>query len=464
MRSSFFGLTVASQALAAQQQALEVSSHNVANANTPGYSRQRAELVASPPYSYPGRGASALAGQQGTGAEVARISRLRDAFTDHQIRGEQARLGDAQTRSETLQRIEVVFDEPTERGLNSALARFWNAWHDLASQPETYALRANLIEEARGLTGVLKHQYQQVKTTQTDLNHQVRLQVTAVNDLAHRIADLNAQVVPLQAIGHEPNDLRDQRDQLLTELAQIVRVTSREQPNGQIQVWIQGQPIVAGDQVTEVATGLDSAGMTTVRWADGDRFDPGGGKLAALLDLRDRDLPGRLAALDQLATGLIAGVNAVHRTGYGLDNSTGLDFFTGTGVADLAVAPSVSGTPSKIAAAGQPGAAGDGSRALQIARLSQSAIVNGATMADAYQSFIARLSVDTRQAESLRQQQAATVDHLERRQRALSGVSLDEEAAQAVQLLHAYQAAARMITTIDEMLDTLINRTGVTGR
>lgn len=464
MPSAFFGLDVALRALRAQQKAVDVTSHNIANANTPGYSRQVASMTTTSPYTVPAMGRDPSAGQLGTGVVVASVSRARDSFVDYQLRNELSAQGQWEAARDSLKQVEAIFNEPSTSGLNTLLGRFWQSWQELANSPTDAAVRANLIEQANALATAITYNYQQMRQLQQDLDRQIGLTVEEINTIAARLATLNAQVAQVELTGQRANDLADQRDLLLDQLTKLTRVTTAVSPNGMVQVFLGNRLLVDGTTAHSLRVAPVGPGsFYEVQWANGDPTSVSGGKLKGLLDQRDVALPQFMADLDGLAADLIDAVNGVHSAGFGLDDpgpaSPGRSFFSGSGAADIAVAVEVATDPRKIAAAAQPNAPGDGSQALALAEALKTSGLDGK-----YQSLVAKLGVQVRAAAETVDNQNVLVRHLRRRREALSGVSLDEETVNMLKYQQAYEAAARVITAVDQMLDTLINRTGVVGR
>lgn len=475
MWGTFGSIEIALRALQAQRLALNVIGHNIANANTPGYSRQTARLETTPPYPWPGLTQSAGAGQIGTGVAVAGIDRLRDAFTDLQLRQQYSLAGYYTVLADGYAQVEAVFNEPSDSSLNQQLGRFWNAWQELASSPQDTSIRTSVIQSAESLASLFNRMVGQLRQLQRDLDFRVGSKVGEINELADRIARLNVQIGQIRGTGQNPNDLLDQRDQLIDRLSQIVRVAYVEDSNGQVTIYIGGRMLVHNEQAFRLSTAPGPGGFAVPVWADdGTPVNVGAGgapagELAALMDLRDTVIPAKINELNSLAAALAGAVNAVHQTGYGLDGSTGLDFFVftaGDEAATLAVNPAVAADPLKIAAAQSPSAPGDGRNALAVAQVQYQQLMlgNTATLGEYYQQVVGRLGLEARQAGDQKANQEVVQNYLEARRDSFSGVSLDEEAGRMVLYQRAFEAAARTLTVLDELLDQLINRTGIVGR
>jgi flagellar hook-associated protein 1 FlgK len=466
--SPWFGLDIGLSALRAAQTMMDVAAHNTANANTDGYSRQRAQLVAAPPYTYPAFNRAGF-GQLGTGVSVAAIIRVRDAFLDLQLRGQVSLAGYWDVRRDQLSQVESILAEPTDSGIGSNLNRFWGAWEDVAADPTSTAARAALVETAATLAGAFNQTARQLTGLVASLDGAVGNQVSQVNDLASRIAALNAQIQRVVVSGDRANDLEDQRDALLEQLSAIVPLSAQREADGTVTVLVGGVDLVNHDRARTMATTTDAAGHLVPSWPWGDPVALGQGQLGALVELRDQVVPGYLARLNALARDLATAVNALHQSGYDAAGNPGLAFWVftpGSEAATLAVNPALVADPAKVAAASAPNQPGNGATAAAIADLRAATIASGGTqtVSDAYAGLVGLVGADARQATEMAANQELVVDHLRTRRESISGVSLDEEAADMIRFQHAYQAAARVITTVDELLDTLINRTGLVGR
>ncbi|NLN06544.1 MAG: flagellar hook-associated protein FlgK, partial [Firmicutes bacterium] len=224
--STFFGLNIARLGMQAQLKALEVTSHNIANANTPGFSRQTAHMIPTAGVSY------AKKGMLGSGVIVDEIKRIRDSFLDRQVRHEMQTLGQWQARSSYLSQVEQVFLEPSESGLNSVISTFFDSWQELSLNPESSSARSALIENANFLLNSIKHTYNSLTTIRDDITVNIELKVSEINSLARQISDLNQQIVRLSARNDHPNDLMDRRDLLIEQLAKIINFSTIENPNG----------------------------------------------------------------------------------------------------------------------------------------------------------------------------------------------------------------------------------------
>jgi flagellar hook-associated protein 1 FlgK len=454
--SSFYGLQTSLRGLLAQQRLLDTTGHNIANAATKGYSRQEATLVASPALQIPAGGIAGGSGAHlGSGVDVQQYRRIRDQFVDLQFRGQNTNLGEWAARAKALDSAELTLAEPGENGINEQLSRFWDAWANLANaNADPAAAKQALIEQANGLADAFKTVRAQIQLIQTqsyaeyaDLARPVAPGDPGgeVAQVSREIAGLNDTIRRFITSGDSPNDLLDRRDQLLDKLSEFGQISVEEQADGTLNVSFVDK--AAPGTTYPVVTGVDST------WAGppaGDAWSPGG-RFGGLLDAAKPGgtLDGYLTAIDAVATSLATTVN----TAYG-----GTFFETGPGAAaaTLRVETSLDANPNLVVA----GTGGSGSRdiALAVSQLRDSPAVDGN-----YRAFVARIGSDVR--EAVRQEANAQMltDAVENRRQSVSGVSMDEEMSNLVRFQRSYQASARAMSTMDEMLDVLINRTGRVG-
>ena len=469
MASTFFGLNVALSGVVTQQRALNTVSHNLTNATTPGYSRQRVEMSAANPFPYPAVNMPVGPGQLGTGVVATQYARLRDQFADLSFRGATSDLGQYEAKADSLGNIDTIIDEPGNTGLTHLLSAFWSSWQALSVNPDSAAsreaVRAAGVSLAQGFNDLDK----QVLASQTDANTRITLGVNRVNELAGQVNELNKQIAMVVAVGQEPNDLRDQRDQLLDQLAGFTDVTvSQPTLNGKVSVAIGSQLLIDSGTDTVNALAVSGAGAATV---NGVATTITSGSLRGQIDIRDTIVGGPggyLAQLDALAAAVAGSVNARHAAGFGLDGSTGNAFFAGATAATLAISAPVAASVDAIAAsdtAGNlPGGSDNAVAMAQLQFLVQAIGTSTTTLDGFYQQMVAKVGVDTDQADRMTQVQKGVLEAATTRRSETSGVNLDEEMSDMVRFQKGYNAAARMVTTVDEMFDTIISRMGLVGR
>ena len=452
------GLYTALSGMNAQKRILDVTAHNVANVSTPGYHRQRVNLEPAGVTSV----SAVFAGQtQGTGGvKVVSVERVLDALAESRLLRESAMQSYTALTSTTLDRIEQAFPEPSDLGIAAQLDDFWAGWSDLSTHPDDLANRTQLLERTSTVIDALRRASVELDSIEQSSRDSVVRLATDINDIAGRIASLNRTIVG-SATG--ANDLLDQRDQLVTQLAQLSGAVSRPAEGGQIDVYIGGRILVSGPSTQTV----DGTGGQ-LRWSsDAATVTASSSTAAALRETIDDTIPRYRLALDGVARSLVENVNAVHATGYDLTGTTGRNFFDPGGLtaATISLSTDVAGQPDHIAAAAPgPGPGLPGRLDGELAR-SMASLAGAPNGPDArYRSMVSTLGVEVRTAVRRDEIQGQLVQAAANRADSVGGVSIDEEMANMMSAQRAFEAAARVLTAVDEMISTLIQRTGVVGR
>ena len=455
---SFGTLGIGASGLTAAQKAMEVTAHNIANVNTEGYSRQRAELTTTTPrVGTVGRSGS---GMFGTGVQVAELIRIRNQLTDTAWRTERATQSSWSARSDFLSRAEQILG-PVDGGANEALSSFWAAWDQLSLYPDGLAARQGVIEAGNFLSRWLSTAATQVDGLSTEVQADMTQTVEEVNRLAEQVGHLNAAIFDALNASNAPNDLMDERDRVVDRIVELTGGRVRYEPDGRIDITVGNHSLVDGEHIDKMA--VSSSSPLGVTWvADGTSVVPSG-RMGGLLGLANVDLPAIRTRLDEIATGLRDTVNAAHTAGFDQDGNPGIAFFVGTDAETLGVNPAL-GSRQVAAAATAAGAPADGGNALTMAGLRSAAAVGAETVGDALRAFAGRLGSLAATAASNESASAAVTASLTRERAEVSSVSLDEELANMVRYQRAYEASARVITVVDEMLDKLVNHTGLVGR
>lgn len=429
------GLQTALSGLLANQAALDVAGHNVANAQTPGYSRETAVMETNPPLVIaalsPTNGEGA---RLGTGVGVQTITRIRNAFLDAQFRSESGALGEASTGAEVLGQVQGALNEPSTSGLSTQLSTFWTAWSDLANSPSNAAAREGVITAGKDLASTLNQLSAQIETAsgEASARYEAITGVTGeVRGDAEEIASLNNQIRIAQGSGQQPNELLDRRDQLLDNLSKLAQVSVTEQEDGMMTVSFgnAAQPLVEG---------------STVHWPQA-LTSAAGGQLGALLSLAapTGPLAGYKSSLDEVAAGLIESVNALQPQ---------QPFFSGNTAGTIAVV--TTGAQIQTGPEGEPGA---NNLALGIANL------RGGSADQRWSAFVTDVGSGVQSARQREVGAQAMVSAVEERRQSVSGVSTDEEMTQLMTFQRGYEASARVLTAMDQALETLIEHTGTAG-
>ncbi|MGE3910322.1 MAG: flagellar hook-associated protein FlgK [Chloroflexota bacterium] len=472
MTSAFFGLDMALRALQAQQTGIDVTSHNVANANTDGFSRQNVKIEATEPFAMPGLNRPTTAGQLGTGSIAADIQRARDMFLDAQYRTESGGLKNAEARQDALEQVEVVLDEPQGVGLNALFNDYYRVWNELSNDPSDLPVRTTVVQQTLSLTQAFNRIAGQLSSIRTGLDGEVSTDVNEVNDITDQILQINNVIVQVELTGQTANDFRDRRDALVDRLSELVQVTVNENADGSMNVLMGAQVLVNGATSKTNLFTVPNAGNSNyvdiTYGSGGPAATVGTAEIAGKLMARDTNVPSYQTQLDTIAANMISAMNTLHATGFDLNGVAGIPFFTGTDASTIAVNAAIVADPKLIAASDTSGATGNNEVVLDILKLRTSMnpplAAGTPTSEAAYNSLVAGLGIDNRTARNQVDTQDALVGLLDRRRQSLSGVSLDEEATNLLRYQRAYEAAARVMTSYDEMLDKLINGTGVVGR
>lgn len=449
MTSSFSGLTNALAALNVQRYGMEVTGQNIANANTPGYTRQRAELAAVGPAT----GVSALyATQHPNGSvTVSGTTRLNDPMIDVRARTEHGDNGYRQTTATVLSAAETLFDEPSDHGLAEQLNDFWNSWASVANNPGDLAARNVVLQKAAALASSLNQSSTNLDRLSQSIGQQATAATVEINTAATALAQLNGNIAVATASGTNTNALADQRDQLLLKLADLTGAQTTILADGTASVSVGGQSLVSSTTASTLS--LSPSNQILV---GGTPAGPAGGSLQGLVDSLSTALPAYTAQLDAVAAALAGTVNASQSAGYDLAGNPGGPLFTGSSAATLSVAVT---DPAKLAASGTPGGNLDGSAALAMSQLGSSN--SGADAA--YRSLIGTLATDVQRAVQQASVQQAVTNSVDELAQSSAGVSFDEETTNLLTFQRAYQASSRVMTTVDEVLDTLISHTGRVG-
>jgi flagellar hook-associated protein 1 FlgK len=622
MPSTFMGIEIGKRSLIGHTLGLNTIGHNLSNASVEGYSRQRVEMRASDPIYMPGLNRELYPGQLGQGMEVSRIERVRDLLLEGRIVNESAGQGYWGARDKYVLLLEQIYNEPTEVSVRSMMDRFWEAWQELSLNPTEVGARTAVLQRGQALIDAIHGRYFRLKDTRDMIEGDVLAVVEQVNDLGREIAALNEQIIKIEALGDNPNDLYDRRDLLAGRLAELVDITVGTQDPDEYVIYTGGRHLVQGRHHEELIPVPDPANdsYSRILWAGtGDLLELRGGKLAGLLELRDADARGEIQKLDLATVTFIDLVNEIHSRSYGLNGTTGNDFFveypfinnlagnydrngdgvvdssyiyringtnsldpkeqvglrgtmilpgavdpvlvdyfptdtvqdiifrintsgaevaarlnregqltiTGVPAADTAnpdfvirhledtgqllagyagmlqasgpagafdwgrpdavlglvaesrfavapqahpagwieVNPALSRDPLSVASALEPGgeAFGDGSAALAIANLRTQGVMLGASGSfdEYFSAVVTDIGLRGEIAQNALQTQELVLKELRDMRESLSGVNIDEELANMIKYQHGYSAAARFVTEVDRMLDTIINRMAV---
>jgi flagellar hook-associated protein 1 FlgK len=456
-------LSIARTGLAASQKAIDVSAHNIANATTEGYTRQRVDLRPKTPLRL-------ADGIYGTGVSVRDVERLRDSFLDTSFRRESSSGSRYEARNQVLVRLEGLMAEPGDDGLGAALDGFFSGFSELASNPTSPTLRTLVVAEAQTVTREFHRLSEGIDSLREEAEDRLSSGIDRVNDLVESIADLNRQVVTAEADGFTAGDLRDQRDLALDELAELVAITSSERADGSVGVHLAGISVADSTTFRHLEVAVAPGGEVQVRAQGSTRSLDVGGSLAGYADVLNTDLPETRAALDRIAAELVAQVNAVHTTGVPPDGTTDpadLLFFSappgGVRASNIEVAPDRVADPTSVVAGTgsaldeyRPGA-NDVALAIAGLRDADLAALGGASLRGFHGALVSDVGQAVRFSDDSASVHRSLAEQSSLRRQSVSGVSTDEELVNLIQFQAAYGAAARVVTVADEMMQTLLS-------
>ncbi len=337
MPSTFMGLEIGKRGLMSHQQALHVTGHNISNADSREYSRQRVVITAADPLYLPSLNRSNTPGNIGQGAVVQEVQRVRDNFIDDRIVAEKNTMGFWNTRNEFIRQVEMVYNEPSEDSIRGRLDDLWRAWEELSVHPEERSTREVVKEKAIGLTNEIRSAYSQLRELRLNANNQIAQRVERINTLSYNIRDLNERILKSQALGDNPNDLMDRRDALIEELSQIADISVGRSDRDEMIVYLGAENLIQGEVVRPLQTVMDpeNDGMLRVVWRDTGRdITNRGGELGALVEIRDRVIRENINDVNAFAINLMDLTNEVHRDGFGRQGETDQEFFTHVPVSD----------------------------------------------------------------------------------------------------------------------------------
>jgi len=528
MRSTFMGLEIAKRGMFTQQSALHTTGNNIANANTPGYTRQRVNFQATESYPSLGLNRPTIPGQIGTGVEAGSVQRIRESYLDGQYRSENNKLGYWESRANALEKMEEIMNEPSDTGLSKTIDQFWKALQDLALDPTNSGARAVVKERGIAVAETFNYLSTSLTSVQDDLKGELDVSVKEINSIANQLNNINKQIASIEPNGYLPNNLYDERDALLDKLSSLANIKVSYQKSGGNSL-----EIAEGSVTVEI---VDSNGKSLGTLVDGSQKKTNElavnynktnglvesvnigskelpvkefnslGKISSLIDsygytyesngkmVEEGLYPEMLGMLDTMAYSFAEEFNKVHRSGWSLNDfdsnnepleHTEINFYSfgrkadGTdalltrdnikGAASLiTISKAIEESTDNIAAAypdnGQPVQIGDGKNAIKLAEVKNQTFSIGGkstTLQNYYEGLIGGMAVNAQEAERLTSNSSVLRDSVDQRRQSVSAVSLDEEMTNMIQFQHAYNAAARMITLQDELLDTIINRMGV---
>jgi flagellar hook-associated protein 1 len=446
-------LNLARRALDAQQVGMSVTSHNIANASTLGYSRQRADFTTTPPEQMP-------YGYLGTGVMVSHIGRLRDAFVDRSIRGANDTYGFSTSQNTVLSQVEAMVNEPSDSFIGSLLGKFFSSFQDLSNHPEETSSRNAVVQSATLLSGQMNQLSANLRQLRSDMASDVQTKVTRINQLTDEISKLDIQIVDQTTRGTDPSDLKDERDLRIEELSKLANTYVSEDSNGSVMVSIGGTVVASRGGSVTLGMQMTAGNMSIIATGTGNTVNVNGGEIGGVIEAHNTRIPAYQTRLDDIAAALITRVNALHAAGFGLGTppSTGTAFFTGTDASSIAVNAAVVSDPNLVAASGD-GSSGSNTVALAIAGVELEKLLagNSQTLGEHFAGMVSDIGSRINGTANTQSTQEFVLQQLETQRQSTSGVSLDEEMTNMIKYQRAFDAASKIVKTVDEMYQTVLS-------
>ncbi|RLV48794.1 flagellar hook-associated protein FlgK [Nocardioides mangrovicus] len=461
--SSFSTLNTALTALQYNRAAMDVASGNVANASTEGYTRRTVDAS-----TIDVTARVALWSRQSTsgqGVKVDGVTRLSDELINARVRREHGTQSGLDVQQASLERVEDGIGEPGSSGLAAMMTDFRTSWSTLENSPTSSAARAGVLTKAASVVSAVKNQVSNINSEAGDQRSRTLTDVNQVNTLATNLASLNRSISAASAGGTDTSALLDSRDQVLQQLSSLTGAVASIKSDGSADVSINGTALVSGTTAGTfgVASGITSNGDAdgslvtfSITSSSGTATSVGsiGGELGGVATLLNTTFPSYLSSLSAVVTGLADQVNSLHESGYDADGNAGGAFFSYSSSDPLGTFAVAITDPQKVAASSTAGGGTDTGIADQLSK--------AGAAESSYQRLVSTFGTQVADIKTQASNQQIVTTQVDNAKEQLGGVSLDEEMVNMVTAQHAYEAASRVMTTVDEMLDTLINRTGVT--
>ena len=453
MSGLFGSLSVALSGLSVSQQEMETTSNNVANANTPGYTREVADVTPGDPVEI---GSLSV----GTGVVLQKIQSLRDPMLQIQINQATQQNSSLNASLTQLQQIQTQFASDTS-GIGADISNFFNSLQQLSPDPSDLTLRQGVLTAANTLATDFNTAAQSLQTQRSNVDQNVVQSVTQVNSLTSQIASVDQQISNLQSIDQDPGTLVDTQNNLIQQLSALVDVQVIPTGQGITVATSNGTTLVSGSQSYALTTQADDGVQHIMAGTEDITSSLTGGSLAGLIQIRDQEIPGISSSLDQLAAGLATNLNAANARGFDLENPPvkGGNIFAPppAGGVGAAAAMTVTMTDPSLIAASSDGTTGSNGNLAHLSAVANQAVANGQTPVNAYSTLVGQVGSTTSNTSADADASNAILQQLQDQNGSVSGVSLDEEASNLIQYQSAYQAAARVVSTVNLLLLDAVN-------
>lgn len=479
MRSSFAGLSIAISGAWAQQRALDITGHNISNVNTPGYSRQSVIQASTQP-TYVGVSGNGKVMNIGTGVDVQEIRQYKDFFLDQKLRRENEGLGYWESRKGSIEELETIFNDNSEEGLQKVMDNFWNSWSQLSKPGGGLTARALVKENAIAFVETVKNLDNLLVNFRKNRNDEIKENIDKLNGLTKNIANLNYDIKKIEAGGVKANDLISERDKYIDELSKMADIQITE--GATINIAVEGRLLVSDTYSNPLVAVPDvgADGFYSIKWSKTmEEMDINGGSLKALVESRDQLVDGYRNRLNEFVKGVATEINAMHYEGRGnLDDKQRYMFVNSKDNTEKNIDISNIGFNNELfevnniaaALSSPPGNYEDNRNALRLSQLRQKDVFleNSYPTAGAgkfnfdeyYRNLITDIGLEGNKAANAAEAQGMLIEQVEFKRQSLTAVSLDEEMSNLIRYEHSYNAAARMVNAMDEMLDVIVNRLG----
>lgn len=453
--SSISGLlNIAREALMTSQAELDTTSHNIANANTDGYTKQRVVTQAATPI-------QSTYGFLGSGVQIESVESVRDAFVDQQVTNLNSDVSQATIEQQTMSNVEDIFNDSSGDGLSDQLNALFSAFQSLAQNPEDSGLRQTVMQAGQQVATTFNVMNNELQNIEYQVGQEVDSDVGKVNQLSATIAGINGKILASGGASKASPDLQDEMDNAISQLSSLVNVKVTTDPTGVTNVTAGGTVIVAAGTAYTYKATQTSSGITVGRSDSSQSATITSGELSGLLNSYNGNISSFANQLDNIANTLVQTVNAFHSTGYTLSTNgspaqTGMNFFVGNSAGSIAVSPDIVSNLNNIAASSS-GDPGDGGNAAAIANVLNAPVTsNSQSIVNAYQGLVGQVGIASQQASDSVQTLQISQNQMTAFQSSISGVSLDEELTNMIQYQHSFEAAAKVVTTTDQMYETII--------
>ena len=459
MSLSFFNTSLSG--LSAAMKNIQVTSHNISNVNTPGYSRQQAISINKTGIKYGNLNI-------GQGVEIKYINRIRNEYLDEQFRKSNEHLGYYETMQEGYSKIENLFGEPSDTSISSIVNEFWNSLSELSKNPESTASRNVVIQATKNMINSMSRLNANLKSLSNQYTSSIEVSVENINSLSNKIHLLNEKINESEVTGQIASDLRDQRDNAIDELSKLINIDVYDDSKGGKTITIGGRLLVGEGISNKIEIERDNTTNTMSVFLSSslETLDLKNGQLASLLELKNSIIPNVIDKMNTYIASIANEFNAIHKNGFGLDGSTNLDFFVSKdggpiNIENITINPDIISDPNKFAASANAIHLGDNENLRNLIDLKNQKLIEispnvNVTFSDYYVNLITGIGVQSETSNTLLETHSNNLKVIDLNRMSVHGVSLDEEITNLSAYQHAYSANARMISVLDEMLETLI--------